>query len=206
MAREERLGERSGDSSAFQQIGSWRDRDRIQRQPNSTPLRAILTYRRSLVALLACTSIALLSGCVFLPSVLDAPVDAESSSEDPSDNASDDEERPDSSTEPEITHHDAEESPPLQELTEWPDEIPLPPADPIHGNDSVSFYLVEGDATFYVDYVETLLNLPDSELVSEEEREDENPSVWIRVGEYRVLVMHHPANDWVSVGVGYDFE
>lgn len=47
--------------------------------------------------------------------------------------------------------------------------------------------------------------LPDAELIDHEDREDRNPSVIIRIGEYRILVMHHPTTDWVSASVNYDF-
>ncbi|WP_293699914.1 hypothetical protein [uncultured Agrococcus sp.] len=87
--------------------------------------------------------------------------------------------------------------------TAWPEVIPKPEGEPIDGNDGVAFYLVDGDIDFYEEYVQVLLDIPDAELLDRDERAERNPSVVIRIGKYSALVMYHPDNDRVSIGVEY---
>lgn len=164
--------------------------------------------KRVLSAVLAVIVATSLTGCIFLPTMAEGSDDTSSRSDgadDQNDSTSPD---PESDGPSESESDDPTESEDITEnddVTEWPESIPLPEGEPVEGNDSPGFYLVEGDIEFYIQYTETLLDLPDAELIDHEDREDRNPSVVIRIGEYRILVMHHPSTEWVSASVNYDF-
>lgn len=150
-----------------------------------------------LLAVLATTAF---TGCVFLPqtSAPQGSDDSPSLTQEPEEVISE----TDAVKDPDL-YFDEDEYQSDHRPAVWPEVIPKPEGEPVDGNDGVTFYLVDGDIDFYEEYTETLLGIPDAELLDRDERADRNPSVVIRIGEYSVLVMHHPDNDWVSVGVQY---
>ncbi|HIY64885.1 MAG TPA: hypothetical protein H9830_01245 [Candidatus Agrococcus pullicola] len=161
-----------------------------------------MTRRRAASTLLVALISTALTGCILLPTTADDPSNPPTSHDPgaPITETGGDPEH-DNKPDPVFNEEDyvAEDVP-----TEWPESIPKPDGQPVGGQGSPSFYLVEGDTEYYDEYTETLLALPDAELIDRDDREGRNPSVSIRIGEYRLIVMHHPDNDWLSVGIRYD--
>ena len=152
-----------------------------------------MSRRKFALAILAGVSVVPLSGCIFLPGLVAGSGETEiieseevTESETPEDSDFPDVDLSPDPSDPGPTEEETEDPNGTDEVvTEWPDEVPLPPGDPYNYGDTPDFYVVQVSWDEFEDYVDDVRDVSDDEY----DTEGLDDMGWFVVGEYDVFIL-----------------